>query len=126
MPLIKYLRDGRAAALDYEGTKRSIVRYLERYEIEWERRVWIREHQLTMCRPPEEGGKWMIRSRVLRALRDLTREGILERHERHACWRLVWGPEVALENARLAMLETEMGRRFVVDGPRESTLEGTR
>ena len=88
MPLIKYLRDGRDAALDYEGTKRSIVRYLERYERDWGHVVWIGEGDMTMCRPPEEGGKWMIRSRVLRALRELTREGVLVRHERRASWCL--------------------------------------
>jgi hypothetical protein len=65
---------------DFTATKRSILRYLNRYERDWEREVWVQMWEMEGCAPPEEGGAVMTTGRVRSALGALVREGLLRRH----------------------------------------------
>lgn len=64
---------------DLAATKRSILRYLRRYERDWERTpVWVYASEMDGCAPPEEGNAVMTTGRVRMALGQLVREGQLQ------------------------------------------------
>lgn len=75
-----------------EATRRSILRYLRRYDREWrndQSPVWCYLHEFEGCTPPEEHpqmGVVLIRGRVRRAAAELVRAGVLQR--RQGAWRV--------------------------------------
>lgn len=77
-PTIANLRAGASAAADMPATRRSILRYLARYERDWERdEVSMPAWHFVMCTPSEEGGKWLVKGRVHVALGQLRSQGWL-------------------------------------------------
>lgn len=79
-PTIANLKRGADAACDMPGTRRSILRYLARYERDWERdEVAMPAWHFVMCTPPEEGCKWLVQGRVYVALGQLREAGLLNR-----------------------------------------------
>lgn len=67
---------------DVTATKRSIVRYLKRYEVDWKREtVTVHVYEMDGCRPPEEGHRLMTKGRVIRALTELQNEGVVVSYE---------------------------------------------
>ena len=88
-PTIANLKGGAAVAADMAATKRSILRYLARYERDWERdEVGMPAWHFVMCTPSEEGGKRLIRGRVHNALGQLRAEGLLHRRKSYDAWAL--------------------------------------
>jgi hypothetical protein len=86
-PTIACLRAGAPAAADMAATRRSILRYLARYERDWERdEVAMPAWHFVMCRPPEEAEKWLVKGRVHVALGQLRVQGLLRKKGRE--WAL--------------------------------------
>jgi hypothetical protein len=70
---------------DFAAVKRSILRYLERYERDWKQAVvWMPAWHFSGCQPPEEGRAVLTWGRVRVALGALVREGVLRRMETRA------------------------------------------
>jgi hypothetical protein len=79
-PTISCLRAGATAAADMPATRRSILRYLARYERDWgQDEVAMPAWHFVMCRPPEEDEKWLVKGRVHVALGQLRENGLLEK-----------------------------------------------
>lgn len=71
---------------DFAACKRSILRYLNRYERDWGRvPVYTYLWEMAGCAPPEEDGAVMTTGRTRAALGALVREGLLQREERPGC-----------------------------------------
>lgn len=96
-----YLKDGEAAAAGMPATRRSIIRYLRRYERNWKQEeVSMPASHFVMCRPPEENGKWLTHGRVNVALGQLRKHGWVQRTDRG--WSLTdggraWGDDLLVE-----------------------------
>jgi hypothetical protein len=78
-PTIANLRRGEAAAADMPATRRSILRYLARYERDWDRVVSMPAWHFVGCTPPEEGRKHLVKGRVHNAIGQLRENDLLER-----------------------------------------------
>jgi hypothetical protein len=72
------------------ATRRSILRYLARYERDWGRdEVAMPAWHFDGCRPPEEGALFLVRGRVRVALGQLREAGLLYKKPAPSnCWAL--------------------------------------